>query len=290
MTNTLPSLRKQIPERNLEIINSVVSAAERLRIPVFIVGATARDIIFAHVYNVRIYRETTDIDFGIATESWAQYERLKKDLIDHESFRVDKTATHRLWRGRGVDEMKIDFVPYGELESPAGQVAFPPDGDFVMTTDGFTEAYNDSLIAELSDDLQVRIASPAGLALLKFVSYYDKPHIRVRDLQDIVFIMKNYLEADNEERLYEDNDLLDDENFDLRTAGARLLGRDMSGLLTKRTQRIIFEFLSENEDGGNLLRIAENAHRAEKLFNDDLPEVVEMFRQLKRGISESLER
>lgn len=287
MTDTLLSLRKQLPERHLEIIRSVASSAKRLQISMFIVGATARDIIFSHIYKVKIYRETTDIDFGIAVEDWAQYERLKKDLTENEKFRVDSKATHRLWRGRGTDEMKIDFVPYGKLESPVGQISFPPDGDFVMTTDGFIEAYEDSLIVELTDDLTVRVVSPAGLALLKFVAYEDKPHIRIRDLQDIWFMMKNYETAGNEERIYEeDRDLLDDENFDSRTVGARLLGRDTARLLTAQTRQIILKHLAEDESEKGLPRIAEITARAEKIFDDDLPEVVEMFRQFKLGISE----
>jgi predicted nucleotidyltransferase len=290
MIDTLPSLQKQLPKNYIETIRTVVSAAERLEIPSFIVGATARDIIFVHVYNVPIYRETTDIDFGIAVESWAKYELLKKTLIDFENFRPDKKQEQRLWRGKEADEIKIDLVPYGKLEQPAGQIAFPPDGDFVMTTDGFTEAYKSSLIAELTDDLKVRVVSPAGLALLKFVSYDDKPHTRIRDLQDIWFMMKNYEAVGNKERIYEeDSDLLDDENFDVRTVGARLLGRDMARLLTTQTKKIIFKHLAENESDIGLSRIAETTARAEEIFDDHLPQVVEMFRQLRLGISERSE-
>lgn len=51
--------------------------------------------------------------------------------------------------------------------------------------------------------------------------------------------------ADNEDRLYDptsgDKDLLNDENFDYRTAGARLLGRDVLPLLNPRDQFDRFE-------------------------------------------------
>ena len=126
MSDTWLNLQKQLPEQNLEIINSVVATAEKLKIPLFIVGATARDIIFGYAHNVKIYRETTDIDFAIAVESWERYETIKKELIETENFRQDKKVDHRLWHGRNDDEMKIDFVPFGELESPPGQIAFPP--------------------------------------------------------------------------------------------------------------------------------------------------------------------
>lgn len=291
MTDTLPNLQKQLPEKNIEIVRLVIAAAERLEIPTFIVGAAARDIIFGHIYNVEIYRETTDIDFGIAVESWAQYERLKRTLIEAGEFRADDKVEHRLWRGRNADEMKIDFIPYGSIEFTAGRIAFPPDGDFVMNTNGFAEAYQNSLTVRLTEDLKVRIVSPAGLAVLKFISYDDRPQIRIRDLQDILFIMKNYLDADNEKRLYEgrDGNLLEDEDFDLRTVGARLLGRDMAKLLTAQTKQIIFKHLSDDESEKGLARTAETAQRAEEMFDDELPEVVEMFRQLRQGITENLQ-
>lgn len=288
MSDTSLNLQKQLPERNIEIVRLVVTAAESLEIPAFIVGATARDIIFGHVYNVRIYRETTDIDFGVAVENWEQFERLKRRLIETEEFRADSKAEHRLWRGRGTDEMKIDITPYGDVESPAGQIAFPPDGDFVMNTNGFAEAYEDSLIVSLTDELKVRVVSPAGLVVLKFISYNDRPHVRLRDLQDIWFSMKNFLEADNEKRLYEgrDSDLLENEDFDLRTVGARLLGRDMAKLLTTQTKQVVFKYLSEEGSEKGLTQTAEITKRAENLFDDNLSEVIEMFRQLRQGISE----
>lgn len=290
MSNTLLNLQTELPERNVEIVRLVINAAESLEIPAFIVGATARDIIFAHVYNIPVYRETTDIDFGIAVESWEKYELLKKTLIENEHFRPDNKQEQRLWRGRGAEEMKIDLVPYGSLEQPAGQIAFPPDGDFVMNTDGFAEAYKNSLTVSLTDELKVRIVSPAGLAVLKFVAYNDKPQTRLRDLQDIWFLMKNYLDADNENRLYEgqDSDLLNDENFDLQTAGARLLGRDMANLLTASAKEIVFKHLSEEESQKGLLQTAEITRRAENLFDDRLPEVIETFRQLRAGITDVL--
>lgn len=224
----------------------------------------------------------------MAVENWAQFERLKKDLVETKGFRAHGKAEHRLWRGRGDGEMKIDLIPYGDVESPAGQIAFPPDGDFVMNTNGFAEAFQSSLIVSLTDEFKVRVVSPAGLAALKFIAYDDRPQIRVRDLQDILFLMKNYLNADNENRLYEgqDTDLLQDENFDLQTVGARLLGRDMAKLLTAQAKQIILSHLSEDENDNELMNTAELVKKAENLFDDNLRQIIEMFRQLRQGISD----
>lgn len=287
MSDTWLNLQKQLPEQNIKIIKAVVTAAEKLEIPIFIVGAIARDIIFGYVYHVKIYRETTDIDFAIAVESWKQYTTIKKQLIETANFRQDNKVDHRLWHGQNDDEMKIDFVPFGDLESPPGQIAFPPDGDFVMNTNGFKEAYENAWFVKLTADTKIRVVSPPGLVILKFIAYHDKPHQRVRDLQDIWFVMKNYLEIISEDRLYNDYDLMNDEDFDLRTVGARFLGRDLQRLLTVQTKAVIVKLLSNNENQG-LTHLAEIIDRSENLLRDRLPEIIENLRQLKRGIDDKI--
>ena len=47
----------------------------------FVAGATARDLILVNVHGLRPGRATRDIDFGIAVESWEQFE-LSEGTID----------------------------------------------------------------------------------------------------------------------------------------------------------------------------------------------------------------
>lgn len=101
---------------------SVTNVADELKIASFIVGAPARDIILEYACGAGIRRRTQDIDFGVAVESWAEYELLKKTLVETENFRIDEKIEQRLWRGRGTEEIKIDLVPYGGLEKPAWKI------------------------------------------------------------------------------------------------------------------------------------------------------------------------
>lgn len=290
MTDTWLILRKNLPEQTVEILRAVTNIADELQIPTFIVGATARDIILEYVHNAGISRATKDIDFGAAVESWAQYEQLKNALIAAKNFRADGKIEQWLWFGQGIDAMKIDLVPYGGLESPAGTVVFPPT-EFAMNNNGFVEAYKDALTVKITDDFRIRIVSLPGLAVLKFIAYDDRPFERQTDLQDIYFLMKNYLEAGNEERLYGDDNLLKDENFDLRFVGAKLLGRDMTKLLTKQTQAIVLKHLSENEqENVGIHRTAEVMNSQEKGFVESYDKIVMMLRQLRQGIIEEFSK
>lgn len=82
MNNTSLKLRKKAPNHIIEILRLVFNTTSELNIPAFVVGATARDLIFEYVYEADILRATEDIDFGIAVGNWTDYEKIKKSLID----------------------------------------------------------------------------------------------------------------------------------------------------------------------------------------------------------------
>lgn len=292
MRNTLLKLQKKIPKNISEVLRLVFQTAQELNIQAFVIGATARDLIFEYVHQAEIQRATVDVDFAVAVGSWDEYEKLRKSLIETGKFKNDNGVEQRIWWKSEPYEMKIDLVPYGEIESPAGEIAFPPDEDFVMNTSGFAEAFESSLNLKINDDLTIKVVSLAGLALLKFIAYNDRPQERRRDLQDIFFIAENYLEADNEKRLFDENatdaDLLRDEDFDYRTCGARLLGRDIVPILNEQTQKIVLKILSDNEEGGKLQNFADVIYRSSLQDDERYDAILELLRQLKRGIDERL--
>jgi len=288
MKNILPPLRKQLPESIVKILRHVFDAADDIGTGAFLIGAAARDLIFEYVYDAKIQRATEDLDFGVAVATWDDYERLKTLLLDTKKFREDPKQEQRVWWTETSPQMRIDLVPFGGLETPESKIAFPPSGDFTMSTLGFREVSEDLWIVDISDNIRIEVASLAGIAVLKFVAYNDRPEQRYRDIQDIFFIAENYLEAGNEDRLYDseggDADLLDDENFDYRTVGARLLGRDMASLLNTDTRRIILTTLDQDPESGSLDKLNDIVNR--NRFRD--PErdnhTVTVFQELKSGI------
>ncbi len=290
MNNTSLKLRKKAPNHIIEILRLVFNTTSELNIPAFVVGATARDLIFEYVYEADILRATEDIDFGIAVGNWTDYEKIKKSLIDTKKFRDDGKNEQRIWWIGEKESMKIDLVPYGGLESPQGKIAFPPDGGFQMSTMGFAEAFENSILLEMTEDFTVNVVSLPGLALLKFIAYNDRPHERRRDIQDIWFIAKNYMKVEAEERLFDENasdgDLLLDETFEYETCGARLLGRDIARLLNEDTRTILTRIMAEEKDGGRLEAFAD-VIQSDGLYDDDrYKNILKTLRELRRGITE----
>lgn len=285
MKNISLRLRNNLPDEIVAVIKTVSETADSLGIPALIVGATARDIILHGICDIPIRRATEDIDFGIAVGSWTEYERLKDNLLKSTGFKADTKATHRLWHNAGSAQIRIDLVPFGKLESTTGQIAFPP-GDFVMTTSGFEEVLGSAPLIEIGKELIVRVASLAGIALLKMIAFSDRPHERRRDPQDIWFIIQNYLDAGNVERLYESNgadtDLMNDD-FDYIRTGAELLGRDINRMLTERTGQIISRLLSEESENAGLYKFAEVIAGGEGFYGE-FEEIVNVLQKLRNGI------
>lgn len=117
-----------------------------------------------------------------------------------------------------------------------------------MKTAGFPEAFESAIRIPLKKN-EVRIASLSGLVLLKLIAYHDRPAERGKDLQDILFVAKNYLDAGADQKLYErDSDLLKNEEFDYVLAGARILGRDLAVIMSPNTQAIAFEVFHKLND------------------------------------------
>ena len=283
MTNTLLDLSGKVPGEILEILGLIAGEAGKLDIPIFVVGAAARDLILEHEYGIKPKRATTDVDFAVAVGKWAQYELLKKVLLDTKKLTFNKDTLNFRKVSNG---MLIDIVPFGGVESPPGQIAFEPYKDPKMTTAGFTEAYDASITVRLSEDLTIEVVSLAGLALLKIIAWYDRPNDRERDIQDLWILLRQYLNAGNRDRLFEDHlDLIDDE-FDDEIAGARVLGRDVAELLTAQTREIVLSTLVENIPGEGINRMASVINRHELKLEDITKHAVKMLRSFKQGILE----
>ena len=279
-------LSNKLPAEQVNIIRQVVHAAENQGLRLFIVGAQARDLLLQYAYDLPVRRATNDIDFGIVVASWDEFTKPRDALIASEKFQSHKTMRQRLVHESGL---LIDLVPFGDLEKPSGQIAWPPDFSVVMTTVGFREAYDNSIDVRIADDLTVKVASLAGLALMKIVAWDDRRF--ERDAQDIGVIMKHYLDAGNQDRVYSEQgdgfDLLN-EDFDYEKASARMLGRDVGRLLNVSSRPIVERVLETADEAGGIA-LATVMVRNNANYHGDFELALSMLTELHIGISERVQ-
>jgi predicted nucleotidyltransferase len=139
-----------------------------MKIPFFIVGATARDILLEVQYGLGSKRATLDIDIAVFIENWDHFYHLKDELIGA----IDFTPTRDIHRLLYQERLPVDIVPFGGVAEKDEVVEWPPDGSIKMNVMGFRECFKHAVQVKISDKpkLSVGVVSLAGLAILKLVS------------------------------------------------------------------------------------------------------------------------
>lgn len=259
-----------------DLARPVLKAANGARI--FVVGAMARELVLVHGYGIHPGRATRDLDFAVRVAGWEQYESIRARLTDQNGFHADPGVAHRL---RAPSGAKVDLLPFGAVERLDRTIAWPPGDGEVMSALGFAETANAGVEILLPGKVTVDTASPAGQALLKVVAWSDRHVTRPgSDAHDLTMLLRGYLEAGNESRLYEEaKDLLDAPDFDREVAGANLLGRDIAGLLDATGVATIRAILEIEIDPDGALRLASD-------LECDIDRALRLLQGLARGLSE----
>lgn len=242
MNRKLLDLSGQIDREALALLTALGCVASQQKVSSFLVGAYARDLIF-NAHGINTHRATVDIDLAVRVSSWNRYERLRKGLLALGDFQETRQRQRLLFR----DTLPLDLVPFGQIAQPDESISWPRDHEAKMDVAGFEDAFHCSHLVRISTDpiLEIRVASPIGLAILKLSSWRDREAGREKDAIDLLLILRNYLDLENPERLWDEHpDIASGEEFDYERAGARLLGRDISAAATPETAKILTEVIA----------------------------------------------
>jgi len=284
MTRKLLDLSGKIDPTTIEFYEAIATVAASLNIPFFVVGAAARDMIFEHGFGVTPRRATTDIDLGVKVSDWNQYKKLRKGLIETGDFTPSEQPQRLSYY---KDKLLVDIVPFGLLEDDKNIITWPPERDVKMSTLGFEEAFNYSQVVRLmtNPNLEIAFATPAGLAIMKIVSWNERYPERGRDAIDLEILMRNYIEAGNSQRLYnEDADLLNEEDFDYEIASARLLGRDIAKIAKPETRSALLAILDHETGEQERYRLVEDVMRSVFSSGETFEGKLQLLEALKKGI------
>lgn len=287
--NNLLDLSGKIDPVSLALYETLSEAAGSLKIPFFVVGATARDLIFESGYGLASKRATLDKDFGLRVASWGEFEKLKESLLASGQFKQTREVRRLRYRG----ELDVDILPFGEIADAQGEIRWPPHEDVVMSVVGFEDAYRAAreVRVRASPPLDILVASIPGLTVMKLVSWADRPQDRSRDAVDLGYILENYLDAGNSDRLFAEHmDLVDIEGFDYIYAGARLLGRDVASIGKPETIERIREILAMETAGEGQYRLIQTMMAARSVSDEEsgnrFDELLTLLRELLKGIED----
>jgi predicted nucleotidyltransferase len=121
MRGNLLDISTKIDPFTSEVITLVSKITDTLNMDFFVIGATARDIIFNLIYGIKIQRGTNDIDFSVRVRNWEDYTKLTHALIEN-NFSPSKIV-HR-FTYKSIPS--IDIIPFGEISLDSAELRRKP--------------------------------------------------------------------------------------------------------------------------------------------------------------------
>ncbi len=283
MTNTSLDVSDKIDPVIVSILDRLGRIASSLDIPFFVVGATARDVILSHGFGIDTGRATKDMDLGIRISKWNQFSQLLEALVSSGSFVKTRTIHRVLFEGY----YPVDIIPFGPIALDKKVVVWPPGNEVSLHVLGFDEclAHAQKIKIRKHPPLRIKFLSIPGMAALKLISWHENYPTRDKDASDLLIIIREYLEAGNLERLYNDHaDIMDKDGIDYETAAAFLLGRDVNEILAPDTKKHILDILNFSNKNGDheLLVISMMSHPYP--YKDKFKHIAALINAFKNGL------
>jgi predicted nucleotidyltransferase len=278
------SADRPVDPATVAMLRVVDTAMVELRMPYFIAGATARDMLLTHVFGIPTIRATLDVDLAVAVESWERFESLKARLAELKAFEADRKAVYRLHyiSEGGRAGSPLDIIPFRGVEEEGNTIRWPPEMAIVMNVVGYEEALAASVPVQVAPGLTINVASLPGLAILKLFAWLDRGSETPKDAQDFVVLLRSYSGAGNEDRLYTDElALLESVGFDVDVAGGILLGKDVKAIAESGTLEKLNRLLADQGITDRLI-----THMAAELraADDSVSAAEDLLRHFQKGL------
>ena len=202
------------------VFNAIERALAKFDIDFYLIGAQSRDVWTTHLDIDR--RKTKDIDYSVFINDHGTWQKLNEYLMETEKFERDKGMPYRFYLG----EFTIDLIPFGGIANNDEVVLENPKME--LSVYGCTEVTEEAVVIHG----KYKVVTLPGLCIMKLIAFGEKPE-RLKDWEDLLFILRNYHEIAGAELFEGKHDDLITDELDFPVASARLLGRNMQSILNK---------------------------------------------------------
>jgi len=220
------------------------------------------------------WRKTLDLDLSVLIPM-ADYPAGLETL---PGWRQDPRLEQR-WHAPG--EVAVDFVPIGGSDADDTEIVWPKSG-FRMSIVVFRLAFDQAMPVNLGSGLNIRVAPPVAIAILKMVAFLERPHDRQKDLEDLTHLLEDYLPTDDDRRFSSD---VVDLQLDYEEVSAYHLGRDIAKIAGARESEAVATFVSRALHEHDSASIVARMARAGPLSWQENPDfVLGRLKALERGL------
>lgn len=198
---------------------------KKFGIDFYLIGAFARDMWMNHLEDLPERRTTYDVDFSIYVKSLEEFINLKKYLVESEGYILDEEP-YRLYSADGT---MIDLIPFGGLEKKR-LVYLEGNPPMALSVFGNMEVYEHAQAVQVNGH-DFKVCTLPGLCILKLISGHEKADRIEKDMGDFYYILENYFDIAGEAFYDGEYDDLIDEEFVPLLSAAKMLGRQMKGIV-----------------------------------------------------------
>ena len=240
-----------------KIVDAVDRAFTETKTDFYFVGAIARDVWMQGVYKKGQRLGTKDIDFAIFVPTEEHFTAVKNYLIKNGNFTQSAENAFTLF---SPDKIQVDIFPFGAVDVE-GKVKVQGLGLSEIWVNGFREVFKDGVQnVEFENGKVFKVSTLPALVILKLIAYDDRPDQRQKDIYDVAYIIRYYLDI-IEDAIFEKHlDLVTDE-YNGGLAASRVLGREMyeiaksSPELVQRMKNILHEQTKDSSNSaiGNII-------------------------------------
>ena len=216
-------------------------------LPLYVVGAIARDVAMKLMKGDEPKRRTEDLDVAIAIENWQAFDDICQTLQEN-CFKRDGNTHKFFYKGENGDiDFEVDIVPFGGVAVDE-KIGWPPEGNPVMSVKCFQDVMKEAVTVVIDDIVKVKMAPLCGQFLIKLDAWNDRHAATDKDAEDMLFILKNYLDI---QLLYQKDSVppevvtFEDESTDTIIWGAQWLAFDISKLLSTDHLQFYADLIAE---------------------------------------------
>ena len=187
------SITKKELENDLlfDTLQALHNCVTKLGLDLYVVGATARDLMMKMLDEAPSKRKTRDLDVAIALSDWSQFDNLSKELLANH-FQKEKAKQKFYYKGeQNKNDYEVDIVPFGDIAEDE-VILWPPDSTPEMSVKCFTDVMNHSIPISVDGKFTVHIAPLAGQFFIKLDSWMDRHDRDHKDADDMFFILDKF--------------------------------------------------------------------------------------------------
>ena len=272
----------QIDTETKKFLIDFKSIIDSLEVPMLLIGAQARMLIFDSQYQVQ-GRATKDWDVAVKLDNWERYNLLISIMTTGQNPLFKKTKViHKFIHIQ--TELELDVIPFGDISKPNQEINWP-DGN-QMNILGLEEAFTNTELI-IIDNIEIRVADIDAFIVLKLLAWNDRRENK--DLKDIITVLLKSPNEEDEERVYDEFiDEIIQGRFEVDEAAIIFIGRNIQNKFKSETinkiKQIVEIILGQDTYISQCMPKILDVEEWDETFD----KIVKRFESLQYGLTEEL--